>query len=220
MPTRSARTLVDAVTDEVARVSVRPADIDSLRAQAALVRALVDQLDSYHPEDPVVGALHDQLSDELDRLARLANAGSVTDAAGVVDVLIVDDEAGAREGMRRALKALGYPCRIAASADEALVEYERQPAAIVLSDWTMPGMSGLDLVLALKRHEPQPYIIVVTGYPEKARVEVRDSADDFLTKPVDLGDLEARLAAGSRLVRAVRLVTAVNERLRSLRPAT
>lgn len=221
MPTRSTRTLVDEVAEGA--VSVR-GDVDQLRGQAALVRALVDQLDAYHPEDPVVGALHNQLSDELDRLARMASVGDVSAVdAAPIDILVVDDEASARDAMRRALEALEYPCRVAASAVEALAELERRPAAIVLTDWSMPGgMSGLELCVALRQREPHPYVIVATGFPEEARAleGMRDSADDFLSKPVDLDDLESRLAAATRLIRAVRLVSRVNDRLRMARPAT
>jgi CheY-like chemotaxis protein len=225
MSTQSTRTLVDEVAEEAVRTdSIRGSDVESLRAQAAFVRALVDQVDSYHPENPIVGALHDQLSDELDRLARMASASNAdaVEATRPVDVLVVDDNAAEREGMRLALKTLGYPCRVAASGEEGLAEFEREPAAMVLSDWSMPGMSGLELCIALKRREPPPYVIVATGFPDKARLleGMRDNADDFVTKPVDFRDLEGRLAAGSRLIRAVRLVKVVNERLRAIRPAT
>lgn len=228
MPKQSALRLVDEVAEEAARSGRAPHD---LRAQIAFVRALVDEVESYHPADRWIPAIHEQLGDELARLAQILKRGSSGTMAAVegepeptrpVDVLVVDDDEHARRSALAVLRDLGYPCRAARDAEEALREYDREPAAIILTDWSMPGMSGFDLCLTLKRREPQPYVILVTAFAENARFleRGRGHADDFLHKPLDLDELEARLRAASRLIRALRTVSALNERLRGERPIT
>jgi sigma-B regulation protein RsbU (phosphoserine phosphatase) len=133
-----------------------------------------------------------------------------------IDVLVVDDEETALRAAMATLRALGYPCRTARDAEEALHELAREPAAIVLSDWAMPGMNGLELCRALKQREPMSYVILATAHDDHAHLleGVRDGVDDFLRKPLDLQELEARLLAASRLIRAVQSVEALRDSLR------
>jgi len=81
----------------------------------------------------------------------------------------------------------------------------QKPAPIVISDWSMPGMDGLDLCNRLRGMFPAPYFILVTAFHENARLldAVRAGAHDFLRKPLDLEELEARLFAATRLLGAV-----------------
>ena len=224
MPKESALKLVDAIADEAARTGQAGAD---LRAQVAFIRALLHEVESYHPAERWIPSLHEQLGDELATLAQLVRRGSTGGAAEgeaepakPIDVLVVDDDEDGRRAAIAVLRDLGYPCRAAEDADAALREIEREPAAIVLTDWSMPGMSGLDLCATLKRREPQPYVILVTAFPEEARAIAvgPGRADDFLKKPVDLDELETRLRGASRLIHAFRTVSAMNERLREPPP--
>jgi CheY-like chemotaxis protein len=224
MPTQSALELVDAVSLE-ARSLDDALSAYALRAQAAYVRALVDEVERHHPADPRVASLHQQLGEELARLAELipvessaqppASETHVPVEALQIDVLVVDDEDDGRHATVLAVNALGYACRSARSGEDALRVYAEKPAAIVLSDWSMPGMSGLELCMALKRREPKAYVMLATAFHDKARLldGERAGTDDFLTKPLDLNELEARLAAASRLVRAVRALADLKQRL-------
>jgi sigma-B regulation protein RsbU (phosphoserine phosphatase) len=69
-------------------------------------------------------------------------------------------------------------------------------------------MTGLELCQALKREMWFPYVILATGYSEAERMleGVDAGVDDFLLKPIDVDQLEARLLAASRLLRAMRAV--------------
>jgi len=218
MSTQSALDLADAVAqdEDVAAPS------GEVREQAAFVRALVDEVERHHPADRLVVAVRDQLGEELTRLAQIVERrwGEAPAFDHTVDVLIVDDDDDALRAHATVLAHLGYACRAARNAEEALAEYARHPAAIVLSDWRMPGMSGLELCMALKKQDPQAYVILVTAYDEYARLleGVRGGADDFLRKPIDLDELETRLLAGKRLVNAVRRVAALQTRLHSTPP--
>ncbi len=231
MPTQSVFALVNAVADEAMRAGTASSD-GALRAQAAFVRTLVDEVERRHPSEYWIAPLHEQLGEELVRLERLAAAGGnkitgargaarVTEALSPADVLVVDDDAGALTAIEAALCDWGYPCRTALDAESALHAYAERPAAIVLSDWSMPGMSGLELCKVLKHKEPPPYVILVTAFHDHAQLleAARGNADDFLAKPVDLGELERRLSAAAGLIRAVRSVANLTERLRSAPPS-
>ena len=219
MPKQSALKLVDNIADDLKRAG-KPVD-DALRAQVAFIRALVDEVERHHPEDRWIPALHEQLGDELSRLAQLvkrapsAAAEGEAEPARAIDLLVVDDEEDARRSVCAVLRDLGYPYRAVNDAEQALREFDREPAAIVMSDWSMPGMSGLELCLALKRRDPRPYVILVTAFHENARLldDGRGRADDFIRKPINLDELEARLLAASRLIRALCSVAGLNDRL-------
>jgi CheY-like chemotaxis protein len=211
MVTRSAVPLVDALADEIAGAESTASP--SVRSNAAFVRSLVDEVAHRKPSDPCVAGLHEQIGEELARLATALGAPAQADAT--LDVLVVDDEEASRVAMASVLKHLGHPYRIVASAEEAIAEYARKPAAIVLSDWHMPGMSGLELCATLKQKSPLSYVILATAHGENAHVleGARVGVDDFMEKPLDVDELALRLRGAARLVHAVRSIVALKERL-------
>jgi CheY-like chemotaxis protein len=216
MPTRSALTLIDAIAEETARIGVT-ASSNTVRAQAAFVRTLVDEVGRRHPSERSVAPLHTQLGEELSRLAELVQDGHrEAPASERVEVLVVDDDEVALRAMASVVRELGHPCRTASDAEEALAEYERCPAGIVLSDWGLPGMSGLELCQALKLRNPHVYVVLVTAHDKVSLLEgVHGGVDDFLRKPVDVDELVLRLAAAERLIRAVHVVEQVRNVLQS-----
>ena len=217
MPTRSALTIVDAIAEETSRIGVTAVD-NALRAQAAFVRAIVDEVGRYHPSDRSVAPLHAQLGEELSRLAQLVPGGGSREAPANerVEVLIVDDDEMSLRAMSSIAHDLGHPCRTASNAEEALLEYERCPAGIVLSDWSMPGMSGLELCCELKHRNPHVYVVLVTAHEHVGVLQgVQGGVDDFLRKPVDVDELILRLAAAERLVHAVHVVERLKSRLQA-----
>jgi CheY-like chemotaxis protein len=214
MPTRSALTIVDAIAEETTRIRVSAPDA-TMRAQAAFVRALVDEVGRHHPSRPDIAPLHAQLGDELWRLARLHDPHEAPTAERL-EVLVVDDDEPSLRAMVSIVRDLGYRCRTAGGAEEALLEFERRPAGIVLSDWNLPGMSGLDLCRELKQRDPHVYVVLVTAHDEVSQLEgVHGGIDDFLRKPVDVDELVARLTAAEQLVRAMRVVERVRDRLQA-----
>jgi CheY-like chemotaxis protein len=229
MPTQSAFALVNTLTEEARRVGIALAD-DPLCTQAAFVRSLVDEVKHHHPSDHWIAPLHEQLAEELARLENMvllrSNEGpngagrAANEMAQPLDVLVVDDDPSALQAMATNLRNWSYRARIASSAEEALEADRYHPADIVLSDWNMPGLNGLELCAALKRREHPPYVILVTAFADHASLleGSRGSADDFLAKPIDLVELEGRLSAASGLVRALRSAAALAQRLRSSRP--
>jgi sigma-B regulation protein RsbU (phosphoserine phosphatase) len=118
-------------------------------------------------------------------------------------ILIVDDEASSRQPLVRALSSFGYSCRESDNAIEALRLVHEQPPDLVLVDYKMPGIDGLEMVRQL-RADPDAMIaqvplIVMTGHGENEVLSLQAGADDFVTKPIDVAVLRARIATQTRL---------------------
>jgi CheY-like chemotaxis protein len=206
--------LVDTIEREARRLGLSVSN-DGIRAQLAYVRAIADEIGRHHPAEARVPGLHDQLGGELTRLVALVSeAGVRLDEARRVDVLVVDDDPHDLLATAAAVRELGFPVRTAGSGKEAIAEFEREPAAVILSDWNMPGDSGLDLCRTLKERDSRTYFILLTGHNEARDLEeARRTVDDYLTKPANMADMEARLRAGAKLVDAIRTVALVAEHL-------
>lgn len=123
---------------------------------------------------------------------------------GRVRVLVVDDSRAQRRILTVQLQRWGYEVTEAAAGDAALTLCHSQTFDIVLSDWVMPGMTGLELCQAFRAlpREGYGYFILLTSKSEKAEIAVglENGADDFLTKPVNSDELRARLRAAERIV--------------------
>ena len=111
-------------------------------------------------------------------------------------ILIVDDEKDTRELMARAL-GVDYRVTTAPDAEQAIKALEADPSIVLLlSDVRMPGADGIQLLKAAKKLRPQLACILLTafGTVDLAVEAMKDGADDFLTKPVDLDQLDLRVA--------------------------
>lgn len=119
-------------------------------------------------------------------------------------VLVVDDSRAQRRILALSLRRWGYAVAEAASGEEALALCRNQPFDIILSDWMMPGMTGLEFCRAFRAlpHDSYGYFLLLTSKSEKAEVAsgLDGGADDFLTKPVNPDELRARLRAGERIL--------------------
>jgi two-component system response regulator AlgR len=102
-------------------------------------------------------------------------------------ILVVDDEAPARERLRRLIEDLNEGHEIvgeAANGTEVVDKCIETDADLVLLDVQMPGLSGLDVAGELARLEPPPAVILVTAYPEYALEAFERKVADYLVKPV------------------------------------
>lgn len=123
-------------------------------------------------------------------------------------VLVVDDSRMQRRILASLLGRAGYRVSEAASGTEALERCRAAPPDVIVSDWMMPGMSGISLCQALRAQEQQNYVyfILLTSRSETTDITegLAAGADDFLTKPVNGEELRARIAAGERILRMER----------------
>jgi DNA-binding NtrC family response regulator len=129
-------------------------------------------------------------------------------------VLIVDDEAGVRFGIRRFLETSGYRVAEAASCREAELQFRTLPPDAALLDLQLPDGNGVDLVSRLKELAPEVPLVILTAYGsiETAVRAIKDGAEQFLTKPVEMKallallgrSLENRRDQRRRLVRSAR----------------
>jgi DNA-binding NtrC family response regulator len=110
-------------------------------------------------------------------------------------VLVVDDDHQTREMLMEALSTHGYQVTTAENGELALDLVRRQLFDAALLDIRMPGMSGLDLLREIRRHDPTIKAMMITGYPEiSTAVEaLKEGACDYLVKPFDLVELYRRL---------------------------
>ncbi|MFN0115440.1 MAG: PP2C family protein-serine/threonine phosphatase [Paracoccaceae bacterium] len=132
-------------------------------------------------------------------------------------MLVVDDSRLQRHLLRSLLERTGFEVAEADSGDAGLAFCRENPPDLVISDWMMPGLSGLEFCLALRRLDLPRYVyfILVTSKSEKADIAqgLDVGADDFLTKPVSGDELRARVSAGERIVRMERELSEKNRLL-------
>ena len=140
-------------------------------------------------------------------------------ASPMAHVLVVDDSRLQRRILTASLTRWGYRVSEAASGQEALDACRRDPPDLVISDWMMPGMDGLEFCQAFRRmaRDDYSYFILLTSKSEKEAVALGldCGADDFLTKPVNPVELRARISAGARIIDMQRELTGKNRLIRS-----
>ena len=114
-------------------------------------------------------------------------------------VLVVEDEQAIREMVGFALRKAGLDFEEAADAEQALVAVASNPPDLMLLDWMLPGMSGVDLARRLRREDitaKMPIIMLTARVEENDRVHgLEVGADDYITKPFSPRELIARINA-------------------------
>jgi two-component system cell cycle response regulator len=125
-------------------------------------------------------------------------------------VLIAEDSPLERNMLQDAVAVLGHECLVAADGAEAWALFQRHGADVVISDWMMPGVDGLELCRRVRADEraAYTYFVFLTRLEDRphALQGMEAGADDYLVKPLDIDDLQLRLIAAER-------VTALHRRL-------
>src|SRR5271168_1572087 len=138
----------------------------------------------------------------------------------VCKILVVDDSPVARKLVEQTLPREEYSVLLAKTGEEALDLFVKHHPSLVITDWLMPDLSGVELCESIRAesHGAYTHIILLTGVSEKAEVvkALRAGADDYLTKPFHSEELLARVEVGLRTVALHREIEAKNLLLEQL----
>ena len=119
---------------------------------------------------------------------------------GIATILVVDDDELVRKTLSVLVSSLGYHCHLASDGVEAVKVLKESKCDLVLSDVMMPNMDGLELLKYIIRHHTDTDVIIATGYNDRVSYAdvIRLGALDFIKKPIDQAELEAKLARALR----------------------
>lgn len=137
-------------------------------------------------------------------------------------ILLVDDEQSVLHALKRLLRREDYTILTAGSGDEALelLANSERPIGVVISDFRMPGMNGVELLTRVRVRYPDTFRIILSGYADAEVVQAAINEGwvyRFVSKPWDDEDLKAVIRASVQQYEAARVTQAVLERVSTLR---
>jgi len=135
-------------------------------------------------------------------------------------ILIVEDNPVSRNILYKILANAGYDVVATENGHEALKVFRDRFFPIILSDWLMPGMDGIELCRAIRKMQLPGYIffVLLTAKDSKADIieGLKAGADDYLTKPVLHAELTARIRTGIRILEVEKSLKAAAEEIKAL----
>ena len=145
-----------------------------------------------------------------------ANVATSSKRTASAHVLVVDDHGVVREFLADVLRAGGHRVTLAASGDEALEVARKDPPDVLLTDLSMRGMDGQELIRRIREDHPAVVPVVITGFGTVQRTVdlMRLGAFDVLTKPCAAGEIGATVAKALEHHEALRLNGDLRDRLR------
>ena len=117
-------------------------------------------------------------------------------------ILVADDEPTSLLIAESSLRNLGHLCISASDGTQAWEAFQTRRPDVVITDWVMPGLTGLELCRRIRAHPARyTYVIMVTGLSSRDQMfeGMSAGADDYLVKPLNTDDLELRLIAAARV---------------------
>jgi len=113
-------------------------------------------------------------------------------------ILVVDDEIRMCESLHELLSGAGYQVTAVQSAKEAINNIKTQPYDLVITDIKMPDFSGIDILIEVKKVDPETVVILMTGFAslESSLEAIRKGAFEYLLKPVEFTQLEISVRRG------------------------
>jgi len=124
----------------------------------------------------------------------------------MTQILIIDDDPTIRMTLQRFLKSQGYRVTVAKDGQEGLAKAKEERPALIICDWMMPILDGLEVCRQIKSNNDlaKIYLILLTARDQETDLVkgLEMGADDFLSKPPRINELRARVRAGLRLYQA------------------
>jgi two-component system cell cycle sensor histidine kinase/response regulator CckA len=117
----------------------------------------------------------------------------MTSSAHGPKILLVDDNAVVRDMLVDLVGLLGYTADAASGGAEALALFDRNRYDIVLTDLLMPGMSGWEVLTAVRQRDPRMPVVIITGTPAVGDPRASQPGVAVLKKPIDLKALDATI---------------------------
>ncbi len=132
-------------------------------------------------------------------------------------ILLIEDEVGLAKIIMRELEKHGYHVLHAGDGLAALRLYEQQQPKLIILDWVLPALDGLEVLRRLRRVSAVP-VLMLTGRGEKAdqAIAIELGADDYLTKPFSIGELATRVRALLRRTERVQQIVSEDREKRAL----
>jgi len=141
-------------------------------------------------------------------------------AEDTLAVLIAEDNPVSRRLLEKSLKRAGHQVVCAQNGREAFEIFKHSFFPMVLTDWMMPEMDGIELCKAIRTHDSPGYVFIVFLTSKDAKDDIiaglEAGADDYLTKPFHNSELIARLKTGKRILDLERSLKNANEEIRTL----
>jgi two-component system, NtrC family, response regulator PilR len=131
----------------------------------------------------------------MDQHPRIESRTPAVDRTSSARLLVVDDERSMRELLSIVLRREGYDVTLAENGGAALAQLERSRFDLLISDIKMPDMSGVDVLRAAKRIDPDILCIMITAFAaaDTAIEAMRLGAHDYLSKPFDVDELKIKV---------------------------
>jgi two-component system KDP operon response regulator KdpE len=127
-------------------------------------------------------------------------------------ILVVDDEPEIRQLLRTGLQGYGYAVDVAADGVEAIAKAQDWRPDVIVLDMELPRLNGIDVCRSIRTWSSVPIIVLTVRDADRDKIQALDEgADDYLTKPFNLGELLARIRVA---LRHAALIGAANEPLR------
>jgi CheY-like chemotaxis protein len=116
-------------------------------------------------------------------------------------ILIAEDDAFCKEAMEHLLQSLGYETRSCSCGKEAVARLAEEVFDILITDFQMPGMDGLELIEKARKMDPTLALILVTGVPPDQLCDrlKKSEVNGFLSKPIDWQELSLLLESLGRM---------------------
>ena len=122
-----------------------------------------------------------------------------------MNILIIDDDRTSLGLLEKKIKDLGYEVKTALNGKTAMEELAQKKTELILCNWIMPEMDGLQLCQNIREHQSGHYIYFILISDKNSKQDIirglKGGVDDYIRKPIDFDELETRIEIGARIIR-------------------